>query len=261
MKVLKKFIIYFGLSSIAIFSGIMFSRVLTLHFTTPALGHADYPYYNTLQEAFDKSDIVVTGKIVNVEDKQILENVILDSNSARYYTYEGTQDSEDTIIDEKFIKYKDITESNLAIQSAEEDENISLDELQNIKRDIRDRSVTYDVYSVEVTKTIKGDFKVKDTIQVKQLSYEEVARTEGKMEIGEEFYFFLVDYSDINPSIPASLINPTQGKISIKDGLVAGWDRSYNHDIEAEFPSELKNGKIETYKFNEFLLNDFNEKD
>lgn len=235
--------------------------IITTVNTAPSLGHADYPYYNTWQEAYDKADIVVTGKIVNLDSKQLLENVILDGNQLKTYSYEGIQKSEDTAIDEKFIKHKNISDSNLSLNS-DIKENEDLEKLQNVKKDLRNNSITYDVYSIEVTKVIKGEFSKHDTIEVKALSYDEVAQTEGKMEMGEEFYFFLVDYSDMDSSIPTSLINPIQGKISIKDGFIAEWDSSFDNDIKSEFSYKLKNSKkIETSAFDEFLLSNLNEND
>ena len=191
----------------------------------------------------------------------MLENVILDGNQLKTYTYEGIQKSEDTAIDEKFIKHKNISDSNLSLNS-DIKENEDLEKLQNVKKDLRNNSITYDVYSIEVTKVIKGEFSKHDTIEVKALSYDEVAQTEGKMEMGEEFYFFLVDYSDMDSSIPTSLINPIQGKISIKDGFIAEWDSSFDNDIKSEFSYKLKNSKkIETSAFDEFLLSNLNEND
>lgn len=74
----------------------------------------------------------------------------------------------------------------------------------------------------------------------------------GKMSSKEEYYFFLMDYSHIDVSIPLSLLNPTQGKIEIKDSIITNWDEAYNNELSEEF-IDLKENKIQKEKFDKYL--------
>lgn len=214
MKKNRKSILYIILSLVMVISGFFFSRILATNFLLP-LGHADYIYYESLQDAYEDSDGIIIGKIEKVNRKQLIENVLVGYNKDRIYTY------------------KDTTFQTKAL----------LQELQSVKKDLRDRSITYDVYTVRIIEVIKGDYKENDKIEVKLLSYDDIAQTEGKMNMDEKFYFFLKDYSMIDSSIPASLINPLQGKVKIEDGCVVDGDKLFG----------IKGEAIKVEDFTEFL--------
>lgn len=67
----------------------------------------------------------------------------------------------------------------------------------------------YTVSDVEILEVIYGDAKVGDIVQVKQLENEQTTEAAGYLENGQNTVLFLVTYQ----STPASLINPTQGKM------------------------------------------------
>ncbi len=67
----------------------------------------------------------------------------------------------------------------------------------------------YTVSDVEILDVIYGDAKVGDIIQVKQLENEQTTEEAGYLKKGQDTILFLVTYQ----STPASLINPSQGKM------------------------------------------------
>lgn len=77
-------------------------------------------------------------------------------------------------------------------------------------------SLKYTVSDVEVTNVIYGDVNVGDTIKVKQLENETETEKYGYFEKGQNSIMFLVIYK----SSPASLINPSQGKIVIDNNEI-----------------------------------------
>ena len=154
-----------------ILGGVLFSRTLITSTSALALGHADYVYYESLQDVYEKADVVVKGKIEKISKEQLLKNVLIGDDEDRVYTFK------DVSVQTKMVLQEDGFSSKI-------------NELQEIKKESKERSITYDVYKVKISEVIKGDYKENDTIEVKLLSYDDVAQTKGKMNLEEEFYFF-----------------------------------------------------------------------
>jgi|GEM_PF-5415125 hypothetical protein len=232
---------------VSIMSIIIILAFLLTGCSSRPVGHADYPFYPTLQDAYDASDSVIVGKVVKIEKEKVLESVIINSENREYELNKDT--SEDINYDSEDIKLKKSVESIKQIK----EKKMTKDELNSEKNKMLKNSVTYDVYSVEVLNTTKGIYKIGETIQIKLLSYDDTAQKKGKMSINDEYYFFLMDYNDIDASIPASLLNPSQGKIAIKDSYITEWDEAYNDELSGTFTNVEKDNMIEKGKFNEYL--------
>ena len=73
---------------------------------------------------------------------------------------------------------------------------------------------SYIVFNIIVDEVVKGNVNVGDEIAVKMLSEEIATETAGYLEIDKKYILFLELYDN---DIPASLINPIQGQLKIKE--------------------------------------------
>ena len=80
------------------------------------------------------------------------------------------------------------------------------------------------VSEIEVIDVIKGDVKVGDIIEVKQLgdkngmAEEYEMKVDGYFKKDSQYVLFLMDFNDLIPGIPYSTLSPMQGQIKIVDG-------------------------------------------
>jgi len=131
----------------------------------------------------------------------------------------------DTIVDGKVIKEKGVKTININLSDNHEE----------------DLFVKYTVFQVEVLDVIKGDLKVGDIIEIKQLGDKNGIKnveTEkgGYFEKNQECVFFLLSYKNINPDMPYSTLNPYQGSITFTNNKskVVSENKLINNNIEKE---------------------------
>lgn len=103
----------------------------------------------------------------------------------------------------------------------------------------------FSISEVVVEDVIKGDIKIGDTIKVKQSEEEETAKKVGYFKKDEKYILFLSTFDDIDPNIPASLMNPIQGQVLVDkdDRLVFNKDniiKEFENIQLEEFLKKLK---------------------
>lgn len=77
-------------------------------------------------------------------------------------------------------------------------------------------SHNYTISEVEILEVIYGEAKIGDTILVKQMENEEATKAAGYLEVNQLSILLLVTFD----ATPASLINPSQGKMVFEDNLL-----------------------------------------
>lgn len=124
--------------------------------------------------------------------------------------------------------------------------------VKDLKRD-KDVKLTQDgsikskfaISDIVIEEVIKGDVKSGELIKLKQSEEEETAKKVGYFKKNGKYILFLTKFDDIDPNIPASLMNPMQGQIEInknntltfdKDNVIKGYE---NYSLD-EFLSKLK---------------------
>lgn len=145
--------------------------------------HADYPYYNNIDDLKNKSDYIIKGKVLNSKVEKLdltIKNNSTDPKLNPSYGSKGTSSKED---------------------------------LKNVCT----------VFEVKVIDVIKGNIKKNDIIKVKQIGGLFEGKDyvyDGVKYMGSEkdYILFLEGYD--NPDIPYSTLNPSQGFMEVLDGKI-----------------------------------------
>lgn len=134
------------------------------------------------------------------------KNYITHADFPYFNDTDSLVENADTIIDGKVIKEEGVKTININLSDNPEE----------------DLYAKYTVFQVEVLDVIKGDIKVGDIIEIKQLGDKNGIKNEETEEAGyyaenQECVFFLVSYKNVNPDMPYSTLNPSQGSITFID--------------------------------------------
>ncbi|KAB3533084.1 hypothetical protein [Alkaliphilus serpentinus] len=118
---------------------------------------------------------------------------------------------EDTLIKEADV---------IVIGKVDEISKAKINVNQNQKDQDYDKSVDdlleYTVSEVQVLDVLKGDIRVGEKIQIKQLGHiDGIIKIKNYFNKNKEYFFFLKKYDDITPGMPYSTLNPIQGHIEI----------------------------------------------
>ncbi|MGL5714034.1 MAG: hypothetical protein ACRCX2_13515 [Paraclostridium sp.] len=149
--------------------------------------------------------ILVGGLFLNIRNNNL-------STRADFPAYESI----DSIVD----KSDDIILGVVVQENRARDININLD-----KDDNEEVNMVYTTFNVEILDVIKGDLKIGDIIEVKQLgdkygvsNYD--VKKAGYFKNNQENIFFLSSYKNLNPDMPYSTLNPSQGHLEIDNNQV-----------------------------------------
>ena len=80
------------------------------------------------------------------------------------------------------------------------------------KIDMNGKKYDYYLYDFKISNCLKGDFSVNDIVTIKILANEKSVVDAGYLQKGKEYICYLKLYDNI----PASLLNPSQGKRIIR---------------------------------------------
>ena len=120
---------------------------------------------------------------------------------------------------EKLVKASDVIVSSEVIKGGQVKKIDTGTNKNRDKQQIASDTVTYTVSQFKVDEVIKGNLKIGDIINVKQLGDKSgdvdklIVENGGYYKKGSSLVLFLASFEDISPGTPYSVLNPIQGQV------------------------------------------------